>query len=148
MFFQHNRRTEAKIRSKADFFARCMERPSDPGKMHKIPHVLQLACPAYASIPITLFAYDLTLSKAMCFLQNLRFRYNAQLRLTEADRYLFLELLFEHIQGPFQEIYGRERTFITSKLPHFTEIAAAAGFRVTRRSKQDEGEGWRALIWA
>lgn len=141
MFFQHKQSVEKQIRNRFTFALRCMERPADPGNIRRVPHTAQMMCPAYASIPLTMFEFDLTITPSFCFIRNLRHRYNVQLRPTEADLYLFLHLMFEYIIGDMRKMYKREKVVITSALPHFAEVAVADGFRISAK----EDHSWRAI---
>lgn len=146
MFVQHSRYRESLVRKNVSFSCRCIEPPTDPGKFFRIPHILQMVSEKDPT-PYTMFAFELTLTRTACFIQNLTYKYNVNLEITKADKYLFLDLVLDYIQTTFVPMYDRKRLVIYSNLAHFAEMAAKKDFYIGPRHKDTPNEGWRAIKW-
>lgn len=150
MFVQHNRYKELNAEKNSQFSVRCLERPNDPGVIYKIPHIIQLMGKAWAS-PETLFAFNFTLTRTFCFVKDLHLRTHVQSNFSEADEYIFTNLVLKYLSGEFQAMYGRPKILISSALRHFPELAAKHEFKLMAaliHTNAGTVDGWRAVKWS
>lgn len=143
MFFQHSRKREKELRDRTYFITRCMERSEDPGRIFRAPHIIQLV--DNMNPPLTLFSFGLTISPSFCFLREFRERFPVRAHFTEADSYVFLDVVLDYIASDFIEMYKKDKLVISSQIRHFAELAAKKGFRVSNRTQNGNPAGWRAL---
>jgi hypothetical protein len=120
-----------------------VERPDDPGRIFRAPHIIQLVDDM--NPPMTLFSFGLTISPSFCFLREFRERYPVRADFTEADGYIFLDVVLDYIASDFKSMYKRDKLVISSEIRHFAELAAKKGFRVSKRTNNGAPAGWRAL---